>query len=55
MKRIRKEVKIMKYEQPEIAVLGSAVEVVQDSLAKQASYNDGSDMGTPTAYSSDEE
>jgi hypothetical protein len=45
----------MKYEKPEIAVLGSAVEVVQNSLAKQESYNDGSDIGTPSAYSADED
>jgi hypothetical protein len=45
----------MKYEQPEIAVLGSAVEVVQNSLAKQHSFDDGTEIGTPSAYSADEE
>jgi len=45
----------MKYEKPEIAVLGSAVEVVQTSLAKQAPFDDHSGIGTPPAYSADEE
>ena len=44
----------MKYEKPEIAVLGSAVEAVQTSLAKRAPYDDHSGIGTPPAYSADE-
>lgn len=44
----------MKYEKPEIAVLGSAVEAVQSSLAKQPPHDDGSGIATPPAYSADE-
>ncbi len=44
----------MKYEKPEIAMLGSAVEAVQDSLQKITPYDDGHEVGTPPAYSADE-
>jgi hypothetical protein len=45
----------MKYEKPEIVVLGSAVAAVQDSLAKVTNFDDGHEIGTPTAYSADEQ
>ena len=45
----------MKYEKPEIVALGSAVEAVQDSLAKVINFDDGHELGTPTAYSADEQ
>lgn len=45
----------MKYEKPEIAVLGSAVEAVQSSLAKQPPHDDNSGIATASAYSADEQ
>ena len=44
----------MKYEKPEIAVVGSAVETVQDSTAKRSPINDDHELTTPSAYSADE-
>ncbi len=44
----------MKYEKPEIAVVGSAVQVVQGSMAKQSPTNDDHELTTPSAYSADE-
>jgi hypothetical protein len=44
----------MKYEKPEIVVLGSAVQAVQNSLAKHSPSNDDNELTTPSAYSADE-
>ena len=44
----------MKYEKPEIVVAGSAIEVVQRSLAKESPENDNAELTTVTAYHSDE-
>jgi len=44
----------MKYETPEIVVMGSAVEAVQDSTAKRSPINDDNELTTPSAYSADE-
>ena len=44
----------MNYEKPEITAIGSAVEAVQSSLAKQPPNDDHSGIATPPAYSADE-
>jgi hypothetical protein len=43
----------MKYEKPEITVLGKAVETVQ-YLAKSGDHTDCSDLPTSTSYQGDE-
>jgi hypothetical protein len=45
----------MKYEKPEIAVVGSAVEAVQSSMIKQSPPLDSRLQTTVAAYQSDEE
>ncbi|HMI50616.1 MAG TPA: hypothetical protein VK525_03830 [Candidatus Saccharimonadales bacterium] len=45
----------MKYEKPEIAVVGSAIEAVQDSITKHAPVIDSPLGVTASAYQSDEE
>ena len=44
----------MKYEKPEIAVIGSAVQAVQDSTSKKSLSNDDNNLTTVSAYSADE-
>jgi hypothetical protein len=44
----------MKYEKPEIAVLGSAIEAVQNTLIKEAPPVDTPSASNPAAYPSDE-
>ena len=44
----------MKYEKPEISVLGSAIEAVQNVLTKQAPPIDTPSASTVSAYPSDE-
>lgn len=51
----RKEVKIMKYEKPEIAVVASAIEAVQNAIIKQSPALDNRLQTTVAAYQSDEE
>jgi hypothetical protein len=50
-----KEVKTMKYEKPEIAVVGSAIEAVQNSNIKAFLPTDSPQGTTVGAYHSDEE
>jgi hypothetical protein len=45
----------MKYEKPEIAVIGSAVDAVQNSMVKQWPPIDSHKETTTAAYQSDEE
>jgi hypothetical protein len=49
-----KEVNNMKYEKPEVAVLGSAIEAVQNTLIKEAPPVDTPSASNPAAYPSDE-
>jgi hypothetical protein len=44
----------MKYEKPEIAVVGSAIEAVENSLIKQAPPVDTPTASNVAAYQSDE-
>jgi hypothetical protein len=44
----------MKYEKPEIALIGSAVEAVQNSMIKQSPQTDNHLETTVAAYQSDE-
>jgi hypothetical protein len=44
----------MKYEKPEITVVGSAIEAVQDSLIKEAPPLDSPTASPVAAYQSDE-
>jgi hypothetical protein len=53
-KRIGKEVNTVKYEKPEIAVVGSAIEAVQNSMIKQAPPLDSPTASNVAAYESDE-
>jgi len=45
----------MKYEKPEIAVIGPAIEAVQNSIVKQYAPIDSPTQTTVAAYQSDEE
>jgi hypothetical protein len=45
----------MKYEKPEIVVIGSAVDAVQNSMIKQSPPTDNRLETTVAAYQSDEE
>jgi hypothetical protein len=45
----------MKYEKPEIAVVGSAIEAVQNSISKALVPTDSPIGTTVSAYHSDEE
>ncbi len=45
----------MKYEKPEIAVIGSAADAVQNSMIKQSPPLDNRLQTTVAAYQSDEE
>jgi hypothetical protein len=52
-----KEVKLMKYEKPELSILGSAVEVIQNTSIKTASQFDSSTLDNTAvvaAYDIDE-
>jgi hypothetical protein len=44
----------MKYEKPEIAVVGSAIEAVQNSIIKEAPPLDNPTSSNVAAYQSDE-
>jgi len=55
---IRKEVKIMKYNKPEVAMVGSALESVKQANKPNSGLNDNSiprpNSVTVTAYEADE-
>jgi hypothetical protein len=45
----------MKYEKPEIAVVGSAIASVQNAIVKELPPRDNHELTTAGAYHSDEE
>ena len=45
----------MKYEKPEITVVGSAISAVQNAILKESPASDNRELTTVGAYRSDEE